>query len=192
VELLTHKDIGFKPHKGLVNAILRQACKDRGGLAAELDSLPAQLDRSPFAEKLLKAALGDRRTPENAEALWARLQQPSSPAFVALRGDVPDGFERDAQFPDAWRITPRTRFPREWLVSGAGMAQDISSQVLMVFRWSTETAEPRRILDVCAAPGGKTTTLARRWPQALVIALEQNPDRARRLRENLAARQVGA
>ena len=36
----------------------------------------------------------------------------------------------------------------------------------MAFRWDKE---PQRILDVCAAPGGKATVLGRRWPAAELV-----------------------
>lgn len=41
-----------------------------------------------------------------------------------------------------------------------------------------------RILDACAAPGGKTVQIA--WRAASVVACEVNPKRRRRLEENLA------
>lgn len=54
----------------------------------------------------------------------------------------------------------------------------------MAFKWE---GRPARILDACAAPGGKTAALALRFPDARRIALEREAPRARRLRENLAA-----
>lgn len=42
------------------------------------------------------------------------------------------------------------------------------------------------ILDICAAPGGKTALLSHRFPQATILAVELNPKRIPRLRENLA------
>jgi 16S rRNA (cytosine967-C5)-methyltransferase len=41
----------------------------------------------------------------------------------------------------------------------------------------------RRILDCCAAPGGKTGALASRLPRAEIVAAELHPHRARLLRE---------
>jgi 16S rRNA (cytosine967-C5)-methyltransferase len=55
-----------------------------------------------------------------------------------------------------------------------------------------EKTHPARILDVCAAPGGKTTSLAYKYPQAHIFALEQNPRRAQKLKENLTVRSVRA
>jgi 16S rRNA (cytosine967-C5)-methyltransferase len=69
------------------------------------------------------------------------------------------------------------------------MVQDHSSQALMAFTWDRPVG---RIADLCAAPGGKTTTLALRWPGAELHAVEQHPRRARRLGENLAARGIQA
>ena len=40
----------------------------------------------------------------------------------------------------------------------------------------------RRILDCCAAPGGKTGALAARWPDTAIFAAELHPHRARLLR----------
>ncbi|MFQ5344721.1 MAG: transcription antitermination factor NusB [Mariprofundus sp.] len=42
------------------------------------------------------------------------------------------------------------------------------------------------ILDMCAAPGGKTSILAHRFPEARIIAVELNARRIPRLRENLS------
>jgi len=192
VDLVSHRVTGFPPHKGLVNAILRSASRDRALLAAELNSLPVELDQTPFAERLLQAALQDQNTPENIKRLWNKLQQPLSPAFAALSGIPPSGLIPHTQFPQAWQLLPNASFPFAWLRSGAGMVQDISSQALMKFNWPPEKPDPARILDVCAAPGGKTTALAHRWPQAQIFALEQNPHRSQRLRENLAVRGLSA
>ena len=182
--------LGFPAHKGLANALLRQASKDREALRAQLESLPAALDRSPFVDQALRAALAPRGMEDRLEELWRLLQRPPRPCFRVLRDEpIPEGLEPDPVFPDALRLAPEAVFPREWLRSGAGMVQDLSSQALMAFAWERN---PQRILDACAAPGGKTTALARRWPQAKLLALEADARRARRLEENLSIRRVDA
>ena len=192
VSLVSISKTSFPPHKGLVNAMLRSAASDRKKLALELDSMPQGLDRQPFLERMVQAALGDRFTDRNAAILQDMLLQPPSLAFVVLSGDAPECLMPDSQFKQAWRIRPGAQFPTAWLRSGAGMVQDISSQALMGFDWHFEKPESMRILDVCAAPGGKTTALAKRWPSAKIFALENHPARAKRLRDNLAARKVNA
>jgi 16S rRNA (cytosine967-C5)-methyltransferase len=47
-----------------------------------------------------------------------------------------------------------------------------------------------RLLDCCAAPGGKTAVLAERNPEAKIVAVELHPHRARLLRERVTAPNV--
>lgn len=49
-----------------------------------------------------------------------------------------------------------------------------------------------RILDACAAPGGKTGQLAERFPDARLVALDTEARRLARIRENLDRLNVGA
>jgi 16S rRNA (cytosine967-C5)-methyltransferase len=186
VGLVADRELGFPPHRGLVNAILRGAAKDRAATAAQIEALPPALDRPAFASRLLEAAFrgGDR------EALWNRLQTEPSLCFRELRpGTAPPGLEADPALPGALVLGPGAEFPRAWLAAGEGMVQDRSSQALMAFRWA---GAPRRILDACAAPGGKTTALALRFPEAELFAVEKSPKRAERLSETLALRGVTA
>ena len=189
VDLATSREVGFPPHKGLVNAILRRAAKDRAALTAQLDASDSQLDRSPFTDRVLQAALAPRGG-GSADALWRRLQAPPHPHFRRLRDEpLAPGLEPTEALPDALRLAPDAPFPSSWLASGAGMVQDLSSQALLAFHWEHPVT---RILDACSAPGGKATALARRYPGARVVAVERNAARARRLQENLDLRGVEA
>lgn len=185
VDLVGDRALGFPPHRGLLNALLRKAAADRTGLARELQALPARLDRTAFVEAVLNAAVGS--APDRQEALWARLQVPPRPAFRRLRGDLPTGMTADPDLPGCCRLDGGAVFPHHWLARGEGLVQDRSSQALMDFRWD---GQPARILDACAAPGGKTAALALKYPAAAVTALEREPRRIRRLRDNLALWQL--
>ena len=68
----------------------------------------------------------------------------------------------------------RTRAYRQ----GRLAIQDESSQLVALL-----VRQGQKILDCCAAPGGKTALLARRNPQALVIATDLHVHRARRMRD---------
>lgn len=190
VELAANRELGFVPHKGLVNALLRRAAKDRAALAAELDALPATLDRSPAAERALTAALAPHAVEAGGlETLWTQLQQPPRLAFRRLKGEVPEGLIPDADLADCLRLEEGAPFPRPWLEAAGGMVQDRSSQALLAYAWDRPVT---RILDACAAPGGKTTTLALRHPGASLTALEVHPRRVARLRQTLQQRGIEA
>ncbi len=189
VDLAGNRELGFVPHKGLVNAVLRKAAKDRAALATELDALPASLDRGPAAEQALRAALTPHHAEAELETLWARLQQPPRPDFRLLKGEVPDGLIPAAGQPGCLCLVEGAAFPRTWLEASCGMVQDRSSQALLAYAWDRPVT---RILDACAAPGGKTTTLALRHPEAEITALEVHPRRADRLRKTLAERSIEA
>ncbi len=185
VELAGDRELGFVPHKGLVNAILRRAAKDRVALAAALDALPPALDRAPAVERALQAALAPHGAEGELEPLWQKLQQPPRPAFRQLMGPLPEGLVDDPDLAGCLRLEEGASFPRTWLESGAGMVQDRSSQALLAYEWNQPVT---RILDACAAPGGKTTALAIRHSEADITALEVHPRRAARLRQTLRQR----
>ncbi len=74
-----------------------------------------------------------------------------------------------------------TRAFREGQVS----IQDEASQLVGLL-----VGKGSRILDCCAAPGGKTRVLAERNPKASIVALELHPHRARLLRRLVPAKNV--
>jgi 16S rRNA (cytosine967-C5)-methyltransferase len=79
----------------------------------------------------------------------------------------------------AWRVKngsiTRTKSFREGFVS----IQDEASQLVALLAANAEASEAHgRILDCCAAPGGKTAILAERHPELQVVAVELHSHRA--------------
>ena len=67
---------------------------------------------------------------------------------------------------------------------GEVVIQDEGSQLVAALAGNASTGR-RRILDCCAAPGGKTLAMADRDPGATITAVELHPHRARLLRKLL-------
>ncbi|MBS1766886.1 MAG: hypothetical protein JST05_05710 [Acidobacteria bacterium] len=188
VDLASDGELGFPPHKGLINALLRQGAKDPSSLRADLDAL-AGADLTDFAAWAMETALSPRGQEDRVAEAFARQNREPRLAFRALHGEAPEGLVAEPLLEGCLRLTPGAAFPLPWLQRGDGMVQDISSQALLAFLWDRPVT---RILDACAAPGGKTTALGLRFPEAAITALERSPTRAARLKDNLAARRVKA
>ncbi len=72
--------------------------------------------------------------------------------------------------------------------SGEIAIQDEGSQLVATLIGSAQTG---RILDCCAAPGGKTLAIADQNPEALITAVELHPHRTRLLRRLVRPRAAG-
>jgi 16S rRNA (cytosine967-C5)-methyltransferase len=156
---------------GLVNAVLRRVAEQiRPLLAALPEDTPEQ------------AALKHSYPDWIAETWWREwggddalelMRAQNEPAETAVRA-VGTGEARVVE-----RIEP------EWLEQGLVWPQSRGSQLAGL---AVGAQAGERVLDLCAAPGGKATQLAER--AAEVVAVELHPGRARELEEN--ARRLGA
>ncbi|HSM11618.1 MAG TPA: 16S rRNA (cytosine(967)-C(5))-methyltransferase RsmB [Lysobacter sp.] len=177
--------LGHEHQAGLVNALLRRA--QREGLPsgdphahwplwlrAQLqhdwgEATPAILDASAVAAPLwlrVNPARGSRD--EYAARLLA------AGLTAAVDPTLPDALRLDAPVPVA--MLPDFEL-------GAVSVQDASAQ-----RVADALAPPAgaRVLDACAAPGGKAAHLLERDPQLQLVAVEIDPARLRRMRTGLA------
>ena len=80
---------------------------------------------------------------------------------------------------DAWRVSGATSLLRELAANGTLYLQDEASQLVA----QTIDVQPgERVLDLCAAPGGKTTLIAKRAKNsALIVAADRSEKRLRTL-----------
>ena len=87
--------------------------------------------------------------------------------------------------PNSWRVIgPKSTLVRSLTSDGLIYLQDEASQ-LVAHLLDAQSGD--RVLDVCAAPGSKTTHIRARAPRAMIVANEIYEHRSRILRELAAA-----
>ncbi len=166
------RTLGAGRAHGLVNAVLRRVAPVDLSRVERLDH-PAWL-----------VARWDARYGREATERWCEANSEVPPLFLvgAPGGEPPaDGVPATvagAVLPDVWRVpaqdpSRRADFARFWVQDAAAVA--VADLVAPV--------EGERVLDVCAAPGGKTLRLVSRG--AKVVATDQNPARLRRVEDGL-------
>jgi 16S rRNA (cytosine967-C5)-methyltransferase len=160
---------------GFANAIMRR-------LALGLRDLVAALGDGSPAEAALKHSYPDWVS----DLWWRELGREESLALMEAQNEPPETVVRlnrrkeghvegrpDAEIPDALHVE---RVDEEALRAGLIWPQSRGSQLAGL---CVGSREGERVLDLCAAPGGKATQLA-----GEVTAVEIHPGRARQLEEN--------
>ena len=151
------------------NAVLRRVAD---GIRPLLDALPDGPLKESYPDWMWETW---RRDLGDADALaLMRAQNEPLPTVVRLvRGEAPG--EPDPDVPGAFHVE---RVDAAALAEGRIWPQSAASQLVGL---AVGSQAGERVLDLCAAPGGKTTMLA-----GDVTAVELHPGRARELRENVA------
>ncbi len=135
-------------------------------------------------EAAFRICLHDQLAPSPALRLHAGEARDSAALDDALRRDGvqlgPGALLASARRVASGDVT-RTAAFREGRIA----IQDEASQLVALL-----VGHGERVLDLCAAPGGKTAAIAERNPAAQVVAVELHPHRARLLRERVRAANV--
>ena len=178
---------------GLVNAILRRWLREGAALAARLADQPVFTLAHP--DWLVQRVRAD--WPEQAEAifaannrpapLWLRLHPAAGGSAAYLQRLSADGIVA-SQGPEGWPQALRldAPLPPERLpgwASGQIAVQDAAAQAVAGL---LPLRPGMRVLDACAAPGGKSAALLEAEPGLDLLALDQDPRRLQRMREGLA------
>ncbi|MDB5375356.1 MAG: rRNA cytosine-C5-methylase [Belnapia sp.] len=169
-----------KPFAGLANAVLRRVAE--AGPAA-LEGLDAErLDTPPWLWSTWHGAYGTAvRAVAAAHRSEAPLDLSLAPGAAPPEGgtELPNGSWR---YPAGTHVTGLPGF-----AEGSFWVQDAAA-TLPARLLAVKPGES--VLDLCAAPGGKTAQLVAAGGR--VVAVERDPKRAARLRENLARLHMAA
>jgi 16S rRNA (cytosine967-C5)-methyltransferase len=173
-------------HRSIVNAILRSGAREREKLLANAGMQPLEVRTSH--PKFLIERWQEQFGPEATRALceWNNQPPPIYARINRLKLDRQSFLER---YPEA-KAHPHLenfvelRSPIAALEAGDCYIQDPSTAI------ACELLEPQpgeRILDACAAPGGKTSYIAELMQnRGLIVAADRDPRRLHLLQENLA------
>jgi 16S rRNA (cytosine967-C5)-methyltransferase len=175
--------------RGFINAILRRATRDKEELQAMVADLPAHLRFSH--PSWLVERLGAVMAPPQLTALLEWNQQPAS-TYVRINRLHPEAEAKLSALPGLEAINDDcfrcSQPPRQVLADGLCYAQDPSTLL------APRLLAPQpgmRVLDACAAPGGKTAYLAQLMGNTgSLVATDSSAARLRRMASNLSRMQV--
>jgi 16S rRNA (cytosine967-C5)-methyltransferase len=184
--------IGEARASGMVNAVLRRFVAERAALLAAADADVAQRHAHPrWLVSALQAAWGERCE----EILAANNRHPP----MVLRLDPAQMHAQD--FLRSWRAMGRDAATLDWNADAVVLERPAPVQTLPGFDSAAvsvqdagaqlaapllEVQPGMRVLDACAAPGGKTLHIVQRTPAlAELVAVDDDAGRLSRVRENL-------
>jgi 16S rRNA (cytosine967-C5)-methyltransferase len=184
---------------GLINAVLRRYLRERQTIDAEIASRPATRHAAPIW-------LADRFRAD-WPVRWTQLLAASdaqAPMWLRVNSRVAGTSEYLAQLQAAGiegREEPRVPYaivlssPRDvhelpGFAQGVVSVQDLGAQCAV---FPLALAANQRVLDACAAPGGKTALMAEREPNlGKLVAVDIDPHRLGKVRENLKREKLDA
>jgi len=182
---------------GLVNAVLRKVASEgkppRIDLGPETDPLARLALETSHPEWLVRRWVADLGLEAAEAALLSDDAEASVDVLLDPRGEDPDAClarfrdaglegERSPWAPLAVTLSSAAAGSYPEIASGRLAVVDVAAQAMC------ELVEPAEVVvDLAAAPGGKTRTLLATGRARRVVALERNPTRTRRLAAGLQA-----
>ena len=177
---------------GLINAVLRRYLRERKTLDTRIAAKPATRHAAPaWLSDRLRADWPVRWTQLLAASdlqapMWLRVNSRLATAEEYLRKLQAAGIgaRASALVPHAIVLdSPCDVHSLPGFAEGWVSVQDLGAQCVA---FPLSLAPNQRVLDACAAPGGKTALIAEREPHLKkLVAVDMDPQRLERVRENL-------
>lgn len=167
----------------LTNAILRRLQRERDILRHHLAQQPEWLQRD--VPKVLWERWEKTYGLEQTRLLAAALEATPRTCLRPLTGEAPAGCEPHPDDPAGTFLLPHTTRLEAipGFKEGKFVVQDAATRHAIDL---LDVAPGQRVLDACAAPGGKTVQIAARLQgKGTLVANEPSADRALRLRDTL-------
>lgn len=176
---------------GLINAVLRRFQREQTELLARLDESPERFAHPQWLlQKLQTDWPGEWQEIVKANnhpaPLWLRINRSRPEHEGCAEALTNRQFELECHpfAPDAIRISPAAAVGdipgfRDGLLSVQDPAAQLAVDLL-------DLQAQHRVLDACAAPGGKTCHILERFPSLDLTAVERSESRLVLVRENLA------
>ncbi|HWJ34989.1 MAG TPA: 16S rRNA (cytosine(967)-C(5))-methyltransferase RsmB [Steroidobacteraceae bacterium] len=177
---------------GLVNAVLRRYLRERKTLDVDIARNPVTRHASPIwlADRFRAdwpvrwtqlLAAGDSQAP-----MWLRIdgRRTTTDSYLEKLRDAGLAARPDSRVPLAVVLdSPCDVRELPGFDQGLVSVQDLGAQCVI---FPLQLAAGQRVLDACAAPGGKTALMAERAPElACLVAVDIDPQRLARVKENL-------
>lgn len=168
---------------GMVNAVLRKVPPCRPAPETAKDSVALQWAHPEWLVERWTGAFGPEKTLEICrfdQTIPSTVLRTTTPAAVEELRQAGIRCEPGRLLKNALVVKSGDASHSDTLLRGDIAIQDEGSQLVAAL-----VGSGTRILDCCAAPGGKTAALADAWPEASIVAAELHPHRARLLRERV-------
>lgn len=184
------RDLDLARASGFVNAVLRRFVRERETLLSRLDqSIGVRHAHPDWLVDRLRAAWGDR--------LEAILQANNIHPPMVLRVAIGAGVDREG-YQRKLAAEGRGSQPIDWLPDALRLEHPVSVSALPLFAEGGASVQDsaaqlaayllpcqpgQRVLDACAAPGGKSAHLLQRYPGIDLLAVDHDALRLRRVSE---------
>ena len=195
---------GKKWAAGLVNAVLRNFTREKEKLIASIDDDSVSFSHPQWLVDKIKADWPDHwrqilEANNQRPAFWLRINQLQYSVTQYMDLLTEQGIEFDAAASGAWQSVAQHALKLSHgidvrllpgFAEGALSVQDVGAQLIAEI---LDVGESHRVLDLCAAPGGKTCHILERYRTLDgLVAVELDESRMLRVSENLQRLKLGS